>query len=83
MEIYIADMYPLDELGLKVGHQRRTQKSAWQICEAIQAVFIPKVIADLKNAAFIGIVIDKSMFIDLTDFFDCFCYVCEGRRASL
>ena len=80
---YIADMYLLDELGLKVGHDRRTQNSAWQICEAIEAVFISKVIADLKNAAFIGIMIDESMFIDLTEYLIVFAiYVKAGELHS-
>ena len=64
---YIADMYLLDELGLKFGNHRRTQTSAWQICQASEAVFILKAIADLKNAAFIGIVMGESMFIHLTE----------------
>ena len=80
---YIADMYLLEELGLKVGHRRRTQNSAWQICEAIEAVFISKVIADLKNAAFIGIMIDESMFIDLTEYLIVFAmYVKAGELHS-
>ena len=38
------------------------------ISGAIGAVFISKVIYNLKNAAFNGIMIDESMFIDLTKY---------------
>ena len=46
-------------------------------------MFISKVIADLKNAAFIGIMIDESMFIDLIEYLIVFAmYVKAGELHS-
>ena len=46
-------------------------------------MFIAKVIADLKNAAFIGIMIDKSMFINLAEYVIVFAmYVKAGELHS-
>lgn len=48
-----------------MGTTKNTDLSVGRFGEAIEAVFISKVIPNLKNAAFIGIMIDESMFIDL------------------
>ena len=43
-------------------------------------MFIYKVIAGLKNAAFIGIMIDESMFIDLMEYLIVFAMYVKARE---